>query len=172
MSDRPQECSKCVNKCDIEYKQIKQGVIQTTNMCQNCPILKQKIFGEEPVDTAIVKASCTEASLCCMGCGSSIQTIKLGKTLGCSECYSVFQDFILKVLETTDLIPEKLKEILHQKNKIELHIGKTPIESLKLPVGSQLNDLTLALDEALKKENYEQAAKIRDQIKQLKDISS
>lgn len=48
-----------------------------------------------------------------------------------------------------------------------LHVGKTPNKPLTIPSSSRLKTLNEALNEALKKENYEQAAWIRDQIKDL-----
>jgi len=53
-----------------------------------------------------------------------------------------------------------------------LHLGKTPTKPVTIPTSSRLTALNEALNEALKKENYEQAAWIRDQIKALTEKGS
>lgn len=48
-----------------------------------------------------------------------------------------------------------------------LHAGKSPDQTVEVSAASRIVSLNEALKEALKKENYEQAAWLRDQIKAL-----
>ncbi|MGH2639313.1 MAG: UvrB/UvrC motif-containing protein [Rhabdochlamydiaceae bacterium] len=48
-------------------------------------------------------------------------------------------------------------------------MGRSPQHSESPALSSKLTSLNEALNEAVKKENYEQAASIRDQIKALTD---
>ncbi|HEY5259392.1 MAG TPA: UvrB/UvrC motif-containing protein, partial [Rhabdochlamydiaceae bacterium] len=50
-----------------------------------------------------------------------------------------------------------------------LHSGRSPQQSLHILPINQLSTLHDALNDALKKENYEQAAWLRDQIKALNE---
>jgi protein arginine kinase activator len=70
-------------------------------------------------------------------------------------------------LIATDRIPSRIKKEFPAKKTQPLHLGKSPNKPLTIPSSSRLTALNEALNEALKKENYEQAAWIRDQIKDL-----
>lgn len=168
MSDRPLECSQCKKCISIIYKEITNGSIETSHMCEQCPILKKKLHGEEVSSPGLKWADGTQG-LSCMGCGTSLDTFHLDNHLGCSECYHIFEQLITETLKTEDLIPKKMKDVLKKNKQCQLHVGKTPHEELTPLVSTQMTDLNEALSEALKKENYEQAASLRDQIKQLKE---
>ena len=105
-------------------------------------------------------------SVCCGHCQTTLESIKTGSSLGCSECYAIFSDVLVLELIAADRIPLKIKKELSQKNQ-PLHLGKLPDKPLEIPSSSRLIALSAALNEALTKENYEQAAWIRDQIKEL-----
>jgi protein arginine kinase activator len=91
----------------------------------------------------------------------------MGNPLGCSECYSVFSDVLISELISLERIPSRIKKDILAKKTQPLHLGKAPNKPLTIPSSSRLSALNEALNEALKKENYEQAAWIRDQIKDL-----
>lgn len=167
MSDRPLECSQCKKAISIIYKEIEHGSIDISHMCDNCPILKKKLHGEEPTSCGS-KWTEGKQKLSCVSCGTSFDTFKLSNDLGCSECYAVFEQLIIETLKTEDLIPDKIQQFLKKNNNCQLHIGKNLHEKLDMVISTQVTDLNDALGEALKKENYEQAATLRDQIKQLK----
>jgi protein arginine kinase activator len=168
MSDRPLECSQCKKCICIVYKEIENGNIDVSHMCEQCPILKKKLHGEE-VSSAGLKWAAGKQGLSCMSCGTSLDTFRLGTHLGCNECYTIFEQLIIETLKTEDLIPKKMKDVLKKNKHCQLHVGKTPHEELTPMVSTQMTDLNEALSEAVKKENYEQAASLRDQIKELKE---
>ena len=66
-----------------------------------------------------------------------------------------------------DMLPARLEKGISRKKSQPLHIGKSPSIPVEMPASSRLTALNEALNEALKKENYEQAAWLRDQIKDL-----
>lgn len=170
MADRPLECSQCKKPICTIYKEIENGGIDVSQMCDNCPILKKKLHGEDSA-TSGLKWADGKQGLSCVSCGTSIDTFKLGNDLGCSECYLIFEQLILDTLKIEDLIPDKLKQFLKKNNHCQLHLGKSPHEELNPIISTQVTDLNEALSDALKKENYEQAAALRDQIKQLKECA-
>ena len=157
MSERPIECSECKRAIKVLYKEI----ITCTEMCNECPVLKAKLHGETP------SSKNTEQSLCCGVCGTSLEAVQTGQPVGCSECYSVFANYIISELIDAGGLPSTLKKKAQSQKLQTFHIGRSP----KLPsspvLSSKISSLNEALNEALKKENYEQAASIRDQIKAL-----
>jgi protein-arginine kinase activator protein McsA len=82
----------------------------------------------------------------CPTCGTTIQDIANTSRIGCPDCYTTFK--------------EELKPFIMNFHKAYKHIGKSPkrIDN---------KDLKKALEEAIKKEDYELAAKLRDDIKKL-----
>ena len=81
----------------------------------------------------------------CSTCETSLQDIKRGSSFGCMHCYTLFE-------------PEMTK-----------HCGRGPMHALDETSFDKLGKLHKALGEALKQENYEEAAWLRDQIRNLKD---
>jgi protein arginine kinase activator len=166
MADRPVECSQCKKPIKVIYKEIVDTSCICTEMCADCPVLQQRLHGQiqAPSREGLTE---TETGLCCENCRTSLESVKMGNPLGCSECYSVFSDVLIGELLAQDKIPSRIKKELPLKKTQPLHLGKSPNKPLTIPSSSRLTALNEALNEALKKENYEQAAWIRDQIKDL-----
>ncbi len=97
------------------------------------------------------------------------ESVKTGNPLGCPECYLVFADVLLAELIAKHALPIHVK---NTKKTQPLHFGKSPHRALSLPTSSRLMALNEALNDALKKENYEQAAWLRDQIRALLEKGS
>jgi len=167
MTERPVECSQCKKPIKVLYKEITSESMMCLQMCTECPILKQKLYGEASLTKNEEIGGEKESGLYCGHCKTSLESVKMGNPLGCSECYSVFSDLLLNELATAGQIPPYLKKMLATKKTHPIHMGKTPYKSLTIPSSSRLTALNEALNEALKIENYEQAAWLRDQIKTL-----
>lgn len=108
----------------------------------------------------------TEKTAACPGCGMTYEEIlKTGK-LGCAECYHNFGEMI--------------ERTLRQIQGADTHIGKRPnsrtikeIQREPETVGkekelSQIEKLGFQLQQAIEKEEFEEAARLRDEIKSLK----
>jgi protein arginine kinase activator len=167
MPDRPVECSHCKKSIKVIYKEIVTSSIVCTEMCSDCPVLQQKLHGQMAEPKKREGLPETGAGLYCENCRTSLESIKMGNPLGCSECYAVFADVLISELIAADKLPARIKRDILAKKTQPLHLGKTPNKPLTIPPSSRLTTLNEALNEALKKENYEQAAWIRDQIKAL-----
>jgi len=161
MSERPIECSQCKRPAKVIYKEILNGTINCTEMCADCPVLQAKLHGE------LGKSDKKEGQLCCGSCGTSLESVQMGQPLGCIECYAVFNDFLVGELIAADAIPAVLQKKLAAQRTQAIHIGKSPDQPVDITLSSRLASLNEALNDALKRENYEQAAWIRDQIKTL-----
>lgn len=165
MSERPLDCGECKRKAKILYKEIVGQTITCTEMCDECPVLKAKLHGNE------TDSHKKESELCCGRCGTALESVQTGQPLGCAECYVVFGDFIVKELIAADGIPSSLKQKAQVQKLQTLHKGRSPQQAGSFELSSKLATLHEALNEALKKENYEQAAYLRDQIKSITEKS-
>ncbi len=91
----------------------------------------------------------------CPICSFTLEDYKNVGRLGCSECYSVFEEEILP--------------LLNQIQPDSTHHGKPPARAEKREEKTHtIGDLEQQLSLAIACEDYERAAQLRDQIKQLR----
>jgi protein arginine kinase activator len=101
-----------------------------------------------------------ESHLRCEQCGLEFQEFRKIGRLGCSHCYKAFE--------------EQIESLLHRIHGSARHMGKFPlIWGAKIEKDRRIAALREELDKAIKKENFEKAAEIRDEIRRLekKDFS-
>ena len=155
-------CDVCkCNDASVFLTQILEGKMQKVNLCDACS--KEKGV-QDPTGFALAdlllgigaaeeieKGSATQK---CPVCGFTQADFKKTGRLGCSSCYRTFA--------------EGLESLLKAMHKGTEHVGKLPERAARQ---MQLNDKMRALNDNLEKavaeENYEIAASLRDQIKQL-----
>ena len=90
----------------------------------------------------------------CPVCGFTQSDFKKTGRLGCSVCYVTFA--------------EGLGSLLKAMQKGTEHVGKLPQRaSREIELGDRMKALNSDLEKAVKEENYETAASLRDQIKKL-----
>ena len=90
----------------------------------------------------------------CEKCGMSYKDFQKSGKMGCRECYNVHK--------------EKLKPILKRLHGSVEHSGKVPERfSEEVKMSEEINRLKERLDRAVKTEEYEKAAELRDKIKAL-----
>lgn len=100
------------------------------------------------------KAAAGSSDLKCEGCGMTQSDFKKSGRLGCSRCYETFE---------ANLMP-----LLKGMHKGEQHIGKVPPGFSTNQVSAEkLKLLRRELDAAVRSENFEAAAQIRDRIRKL-----
>lgn len=93
-------------------------------------------------------------NLVCKKCKTTFDEFKETGLLGCSECYDNFKEVLNPIVKR-----------IH--GNVE-HIGKIPKNSGKEIIKKNtINDLKEKLQKAIATEEYEQAAKIRDQIRDI-----
>lgn len=164
-----QNCQK--NEATTHIKRIVNGETTQAHLCSDCAkslgydsMFSDFNFGFSDMlssffnDTAL--ATLGARQLHCEKCGSSFNDIVSSGRIGCADCYETFYDKLLPLLER-----------IHGKTN---HVGKIPngfeveeIKEEKTPEKSELETLKEELDEAVKQQNYEQAAVLRDKIKEL-----
>lgn len=92
--------------------------------------------------------------VCCDFCGLSIDEFRKTGKLGCGNCYKAFD--------------ESLNPILRRLHGSVQHTGKVPKKAAEcIREMNELEGLREQLAEAINKEEYEQAAELRDRIRVL-----
>lgn len=167
MSERPLECSECKRPIAVRYTELANGSCLETVMCSECPVLHRRLHGAAA--TAMEGADQEITGLCCGSCGTTLESIRTGNPLGCSECYEVFQTVIAEGLQHAGLLAMPKRRLGGRKH--HHHIGRSPEESVQISPSLRLLALNEALDETLSQEDYEQAAWLRDQIKAITERS-
>ena len=161
-------CDVCkCNDATVFLTQILEGKMQKVNMCDACS--KEKGV-QDPTGFALAdlllgigaaeeieKGTPTQK---CPVCGYTQADFKKTGRLGCSMCYVTFG--------------EGLNTLLKAMHKGTKHVGKLPQRAHReIQLGDQMRTLTENLEKAVAEENYETAASLRDQIKQLEsELSS
>lgn len=160
--DRPLECSECKKPIAVRYIEIIGQNMTQTSMCADCPELQRRLHGTHPKE--LISNLVADAGLECGSCGTTLEDVRRGHSLGCAECYNVFGDILLMELKASNRLSPRLFPL---KKSGPIHIGRAPGERLTINLSSRLLALNEALNETLKREDYEQAAWLRDQIKAL-----
>ena len=93
----------------------------------------------------------TISSVKCERCGTSKADFEKKGLLGCGMCYETFQDDMKFILRR-----------IHGSNK---HIGYRPTSKRQLTSAPDVKALQRKLETAIEKEDFEEAAKLRDLIR-------
>lgn len=131
-------CAECAQK--LGYGNL------LTGLGRNFSSLLGGFFGDaEPA---------AEDTIHCKCCGSSFDDIARSGKVGCAECYHTFYDRLIPLIQR-----------IHGNTK---HRGKVPGGSpLQPKPQSELSVMRRELREAIDCENFEQAAALRDRIREL-----
>lgn len=178
-----QNCGK--NEVNFKYTQVINGVKKEMALCDKCakelgldtidfniPINFSSFLGDffnEYNDSAFLPGFSTATILKCPNCGMSYEDfIQTGK-FGCSECYDTFSERINPVLKnihgTNAHVGRKSRMLTNnvKEKKVEDNKKETKNENDEI---KKLND---ELKMAIKEERYEDAAKLRDKIKEIEN---
>lgn len=160
--ERPLECSECRKPIGVRYTEIVASHMNEIFMCADCPQLQKKLHGAggQAVEGQIESG----LGLVCGHCGTTLESLRISNLVGCGVCYEVFDDIIAEELAASHHIPSRF---LTLRKASPLHSGKIPGEAQTVNPSLRLLALNEALSETLKREDYEQAAWLRDQIKAL-----
>ena len=187
-----QNCGK--NEVNFRYTQIINGVKKEMALCDKCakslglesldfnmPINFSSFLGDflnDAMDTQFLPSFTKTGSLQCDNCGMTYdEFVDTGK-FGCSHCYDIFADTLDSVFmhvgrrsklsnQEKKSVAEDLEKLKQKESKGENSKGKaeTKKSSVKNEIQEKLEKLNAELKQAIKEERYEEAAKIRDEIK-------
>jgi protein arginine kinase activator len=156
------QCDVCQQKdATVFLTQIVGGKMQKVNLCESCS--KEKGVND-PTGFALTdllpglgeaqNLENSDKTLKCPVCGFTQGEFKKAGRLGCSACYDVFI--------------EGLEALLKNVHKGSEHIGKSPKEFLETrQYTEKIKALQSHLNVAVKAEEFEKAADLRDQIRRI-----
>lgn len=169
-------CDKCAKSLGLESLDF------------NMPINFSSFLGDflnDAMDTQFLPSFTKTGSLQCDNCGMTYdEFVDTGK-FGCSHCYDIFADTLDSVFKNIHgssihvgrrsrlsnqekkSVAEDLEKLKQKESKGENSKGKaeTKKSSVKNEIQEKLEKLNADLKQAIKEERYEDAAKIRDEIK-------
>jgi len=161
MCDVCGEAPAVVHMTEIENNQVRE-----LDVCQRCA--KQRGYGERPAEESPIQdlaeklmSMAQEVSgrkevegIRCNGCGLFYSEFSRTGRLGCPACYEAFMG--------------QLKPILRKTHGSVSHTGRRPQDNQELQEGRrELRRLRGELDRAIRREEYESAATLRDRIQDL-----
>jgi protein arginine kinase activator len=160
----PLKCDLCSKPATVHLTQIVNNKVHKVDLCEECAQAKGVTDpnGFSLADL-LLKASLTPeapaAGLRCEHCGFTQGDFKKHGRFGCPHCYEAFKTMVEPMLDNM--------------HKGTSHTGKVPQKALdRKSLYDRLTQLEMNLDEAIKSERYEDAARFRDEIHQVKQAFS
>lgn len=173
-------CENCnENEANVRYTQIVNGVKKEMRLCDKCarelgignmdfhlPMDFTNFFADllNEYNDDFIPSIAMPKELTCDKCGLSFEDFVESGKFGCDNCYSVFEekiDPILKRLHGSNRYVGKRVKNLEPANEIEVKEEKKE--------QNKIDKLKAELKQKIKEEKYEEAAKIRDEIKKLEN---
>ncbi|MCM8824059.1 MAG: UvrB/UvrC motif-containing protein [Candidatus Omnitrophica bacterium] len=154
-------CDICHKKiATVHLTEIVEGKVMELHICQDCAKnkaeeLKQQLNISDFLGGLTLEGEDNKSmSIKCSFCGTTFYDFKKKGRLGCAKCYTHFKSQLLPLIKK-----------IHGSNE---HKGKLPkkVEE-KVIVDRNLKILKERLERAVKLEAYEDAAKLRDEIREL-----
>lgn len=156
------KCQYCSNPATVHLTDVVKKQKKELHLCQACAEKQQMLQHNELNLNVIVQSLLGQhvgplpdelARLTCPRCGIKFMEFRAEGRLGCPHDYEVFRGEL-----------EKLLERIHRATR---HTGKTPQRRPADPAAlAEVLELRRQLREAVESEAYEQAARLRDLIRQ------
>lgn len=173
-------CDRCQKRdAKILYTEIINGVKKEQHLCEECatdytsfqmekPLLNSDLTLGDLLSTLLDNYKTSDKrsygednpTLTCKNCGITYEEFIQKGRFGCSECYKSFYGQLGKTFKGIQ--------------GSEVHTGKRPkgyVTNVPNKVAkdfTEVEKLSLRLQEAIEKEEFEEAARLRDLIKQMK----
>ncbi|MBB2184148.1 UvrB/UvrC motif-containing protein [Lachnospiraceae bacterium MD1] len=173
-------CDRCKKRdAKILYTEIINGLKKEQHLCEECatdytsfqmekPLMSSEMTLGDLLSTLLEnyamadqkKAGAAYPSVTCSNCGTTFEEFIQKGRFGCAQCYRSFNGQLGKTLKGIQ--------------GAEVHTGKrpkgfvpknAPRVSMDIPESERLSIL---LQEAIEKEEFEEAARLRDLIKEMK----
>ena len=168
------KCDFCDKKATVFLTQLVEGQMKKACLCDACTkergvtdptgfSLADMLLGglSGGVGAAAVNSSAISSGSGkkCLTCGFTMDDLKRVRRFGCSDCYATFSG--------------EVSQMLRGLHKGTSHIGKVPEGLMAAQFRNQrIEELRSRLDQAIAAESYEEAAGIRDEIRNLDEVKS
>ncbi|MBO5358291.1 MAG: UvrB/UvrC motif-containing protein [Clostridia bacterium] len=153
-------CEKCgKNHATTHIKTVVNGIVREYNLCSTCAA--QSGYGSNSITGMLasmlgdMSPQTVKSQKRCSVCGATFSDIAHSGKMGCGECYKTFNDEILPYLKR-----------VHGATR---HVGKIPNRAplIVKPKEKTVEDLRQELARMVAEEKYEQAATLRDKIREM-----
>jgi protein arginine kinase activator len=168
------KCDFCENKATVFLTQLVEGQMKKVCLCDGCAkergvtdptgfSLADLLLGGLPGGPGTVTGNTSQVpsgnGKKCPTCSFTLDDLRRVRRFGCSDCYGTFG--------------EEVSQMVRGMHKGTSHIGKVPEGLMALQFRSQrIEELRSRLDQAIASESYEEAAGIRDEIRNLDEVRS
>jgi len=160
----PLKCDLCDKAATVHLTQIVNHQVHKVDLCEACAQAKGVTDpnGFSLADL-LLKASLNPepeapARLRCENCGYTVEEFKRTGRLGCPACY--------------DSLSQLVEPLLENMHKGTRHVGKVPEQALqRKQLHDRLHQLEHDLESAIQAERYEDAARYRDEIVQVREAA-
>lgn len=151
-------CDHChQNKAVFHLTQVVGGQITKLHLCESCA-KEMGVNLDAPISIAncllgggLSGSSAKESERSCPRCHMRRTDFKKTGRFGCASCYEAFA--------------EDLPPLLKAMHRADHHTGKVPArESRRVRASAELARLQQEMDKAIAAENFEEAARLRDEI--------
>jgi len=155
-------CDIC-NKHDatMHLTEIVNEKVTEMHICSSCAKTKAQELKEQLsiADLAgglsgIAESRKDETTIKCTSCGLTYADFRKKGRLGCAQCYTVFRQQLIPLLK-------RIHSSVH-------HAGKFPLRmASRMTLEAKTKELKEKLERAIKLEDYEEAARLRDEMRKL-----
>ena len=187
-------CSNCgKNEARVHYTHVINGDKTEYNLCDECakklgidemdfsmPISFSNFLGDFFEEDSLLPSFSSNMITKCPKCGLTYDEFAKNGKFGCGDCYETFADRIESVLKNLHgsakhrgRAPQRLAEKTskltekdEKENKNDVKVENKPLVDKTM---EQIDKLNNDIKLAIKEERYEDAAKIRDEIKKLEE---
>jgi protein arginine kinase activator len=161
------DVESCENEATVHLTEIREGKKHEMHLCERCAAEKglpgKSHFSISDLLAGIASQTQTQQQKAkrgkevgCPVCGTTLSQFQSSGRFGCPECYTTFRDDV-----------QGLVEKIHDASQ---HIGKVPHRvSSEISLQKDVRQLQLELKRAIRREDYEKAAQLRDEIKTMED---
>lgn len=167
------KCDFCTKKATVFLTQLIEGQMKKVCLCDGCAkergvtdptgfSLADLLLGGLPGGPGTGKAvtvggGASTGGRKCPTCGFTLDDLKRVRRFGCSDCYATFA--------------EEVSQMVRGMHKGTSHVGKVPEGLMAQQVRYQrIEELQSRLEQAIGSESYEEAAGIRDEIRNLGEV--
>jgi protein arginine kinase activator len=152
-------CKKA--EATVHLTQIVDGKMLKVDLCESCAKEKgvQEAAGFSLANLLVELGGGEESRIeapgvQCPVCGFTQADFKKTGRLGCSACWETFEPALASLLKAM--------------HKGDHHVGKVPVRAEHtLALNGKMQELAEQLEKAVREEKYEDAAQIRDQIREM-----
>lgn len=162
------KCHRCTKPATLHITEIRENQAQALHLCEKCAQeyltsveagSTEEEHTQSPTSPAGLLAQDVDESvenITCPNCGITYKEFRSAGRLGCPNDYTAFHDELLPLLES-----------IHGETQ---HVGKIPKHAPELSQRQyELIRLRNSLRSAVESEQYEDAARLRDEIRTLEE---